>query len=176
MSLSRQKYINIQNQHFTVILNMIDHSTLHEDLELITRSLFHRNICTIKTCETGIFSSKEPTGTTITVHREILELQPNENFLIQCEVIKSTHISAFHNLVGQEILTGTLIVNNKIVHEQILKNRSFVNSELRQLKQEEIHLNNFIVFGNHLQCLKRGHLNLNGLESLCKYLSLEKIS
>ena len=125
MTLARQKYINIKNQHFTAILNLIEHSTLHEDLDLITRSPFHRNICTIKTCETGIFSSNGTKETQITVHREILELQPYEDFLIQCEAASSTHISEFHNLIGKEVSTGTLIVNNRIIEEKNLKNCLF---------------------------------------------------
>ena len=56
MSLSQKKYINIQSQHFN--FNLIEYSTIHEDLDLIARSLFHRNSCTVKTCETEIFRQK----------------------------------------------------------------------------------------------------------------------
>ena len=145
-------------------------------IDLITRSIFHRNICNIKICETGIFSSKEQNsfqkGTLITVHREILELHPNEDFLLQCQAISSTHISIFHNVIGQRVSPGTLIINNQIIEERSLQNKSFVNQNLRQIRHEEIHLNNFIVFGNKVQCLQAGKLNLNGIETSCKSLQI----
>jgi hypothetical protein len=176
MALSRQKFINIKNQHLTAILNLIEHSTVHEDIDLLTRSIFNRNICTIKICEAGIFSTKEKNafqiGTLITVHREILELEPNADFLIQCQAISATHISDFHNVIGQQITPGTLIINNEIIAEKSLENKTFVNQNLRQIKHEEIHLSNFIVFGHKIQCLTEGEMNLNGIQTSCRSLQV----
>ena len=103
LTLDCQNFINIKSQHYTAIWNTIDHSSLQEDIELISRYLFHKNICTIHICQIGIFSSRELKSTTITVHREVLELEANEDFLITCEALSGTHISNFHNLVGQKI-------------------------------------------------------------------------
>ena len=41
MALSRQKYINIKSQHLSAILHLIEHSTIHEDIQLLTRSVFN---------------------------------------------------------------------------------------------------------------------------------------
>ena len=155
LTLDSQNFINIKSQHYTAIWNTIDHSSLHEDIELISRYLFHKNICTIHICQIGIFSSRELKSTTITVHREVLELEANEDFLITCEALSGTHISNFHNLVGQKITMGTLIINNNIVLEEALLNKTFMNEEIRPIRREEIHLMNFVIFGKHLHCLKK---------------------
>ena len=43
------------------------------------------------------------------------------------------------------------------------------------MQQDEIHLNNFIIFRNRVQCLKEGNLNLNGIQANCKSLQIFKL-
>ena len=126
LARERQQFINVQSQHYIAISNMIEHSDIHEALEMISRSLFHQNVCNIHICEIGIFSLRDPQSTKITVHREVLKLEENQDFLITCEALSSTHISSFHNKVGQKISEGTLILNNKIILEANLLNKTLL--------------------------------------------------
>ena len=43
------------------------------------------------------------------------------------------------------------------------------------MKSEEIFLQNFNIFGQNIQCLKAGHLTLNGLETDCEALQVFQI-
>ena len=63
-------------------------------------------------------------------------------------------------------------MNNKIILEINLLNKTFVNEEIIALKSEEIFLQNFNIFGGNIQCLKAAHLTLNGLESDCEALQV----
>ena len=87
--------------------------------------------------------------------------------------MSSSHVPSFHNTVGQKISEGTLILNNKIIMEINLLNKTFVNEEIRALKSE-IFLQNFNIFGR-CQCLKAGHLTLNVLETDCEALQVFQI-
>ena len=71
-------------------------------------------------------------------------------------------------MVVQKIAEGTLILNNKIILEANLLNKTFVNNDIRRLKKEEIHLMNFVIFGRNIQCLNSGHLTLNSIETDCE--------
>ena len=89
--------------------------------------------------------------------------------------MSSSHVPSFHNTVGQKISEGTLILNNKIILEINLLNKTFVNEEIIALKSEEIFLQNIDIFGRNIQCLKAGHLTLNGLETDCEALQVFQI-
>ena len=102
---------------FRAITNMIEHSDIHEALAMISRSLFHQNICTILQFEVGIFSTSDPQSTKIVVHCEVLTLEENLDILITCQAVSSSHVPSFHNTIGQKISEGTLILNGKIILE-----------------------------------------------------------
>ena len=103
-----------------------------------------------------------------------ISLKENQDFLITCQAVSSSHVPFFHNTVGQKISEGTLILNNKIILEINLLNKTFVNEEIIALKSEEIFLQNFNIFGR-CQCLKAGHLTLNVLETDCEALQVFQI-
>ena len=96
---NRQIYLNLKNHHMSAILNMLEKSTLHEEIQIIQRSLFHQNQCGLMFCETDIFSRREQEK--IVVHRELLKLIPSNDLYVQCRALSQTHISSFHNTIGQ---------------------------------------------------------------------------
>ena len=53
---NRQIYLNLKNHHMSAILNMLEKSTLHEEIQIFQRSLFHQNQCGLMLSETDIFS------------------------------------------------------------------------------------------------------------------------
>ena len=94
-----QIYFNLKSHHMTAILNMLEKSTLHEEIDIIQRSLFHQNQCGLVFCETDIFSRREQGK--IVVHRELLKLAPSMDLYVQCKALSPTHVSQYHNTVGQ---------------------------------------------------------------------------
>ena len=44
LACERQQFINVQSQRSIAISNIIEHSSLHENIELISHSLFQRNV------------------------------------------------------------------------------------------------------------------------------------
>ena len=69
LQLKRQIYLNLKNQHLTAIREIIEKSDLHESIDLISGSIFHRNLCSVDACETDIYSTTSPGK--IIVHREL---------------------------------------------------------------------------------------------------------
>ena len=50
-----------------------------------------------------------------------------------------------------------------------------MNTDIRPIKSEEIHLMNFIIFGRNIPCLKSGHLTINSIETDCGSLQVFEI-
>ena len=105
LQLKRQIYLNLKNQHLTAIREIIEKNDLHESIDLISRSIFHRNLCTVDACETDIYSTTSPGK--IIVHRELLLLEPSQDLHIQCKAASSSHVSTFHNQIGQRVGVNT---------------------------------------------------------------------
>ena len=132
---------------------------------MISRSIFHRNFCSVDACETDIYS--QSSGNKIIVHRELLLLEPSQDLHIQCKAASPSHVSIFYNQVGQRVGVNTIILDSKIINENSLKNSSFVNEDLRVIQTTEIFLASFIIFDRHIQCLKETKLILNKVPTAC---------
>jgi hypothetical protein len=124
LQLKRQIYLKLKSQHLTAIREIIEKSDLHESIDLISRSIFHRNFCSVDACETDIYS--QSSGNKIIVHRELLLLEPSQDLHIQCKAASPSHVSIFYNQVGQRVGVNTIILDSKIINENSLKNSSFV--------------------------------------------------
>ena len=171
MDKNRPVFMNIKTKyHLSALLGMLEKSTLHEQIEIINRSLFHRNECNINFCETDIFSQRE--GTKIVVHRELLNLDPSLDIFVQCRGISSTHISQYHNTIGQNAGQGKVVLLDKIIKIESLTNSTFVDLETRMINRSEIFLDVFVIFKRNLQCLRPIKIKLNRVETSCQALQV----
>ena len=170
---NRQIYLNLKSHHMTAILNMLEKSTLHEEIDIIQRSLFHQNQCGLVFCETDIFSRREQGK--IVVHRELLKLAPSMDLYVQCKALSPTHVSQYHNTVGQNAGPDKIVLLGKVIQIASLSNTTFVNLNTRMIKSSEKFLDNFIIFQRNLQCLIPTTIILNKVEQSCRVLQVLKL-
>ena len=78
--------------------------------------------------------------------------------------------------MGQNAGISKVIVDDKIVHLEDLKNTTYVNLQTRIIRQEELFLNTFLLFQNNLQCISPARFKLNGVETDCDELEVVKLN
>ena len=140
----RLVYVRVKTQHFAAISSILHRSSFHEDIALLERALFHRNIYSVLVCEATIFTSSSGTTKMVTVHREMLTLVPSKQLLLSCKAASETHVSLLHNTIGTKAGADNLVLKHRIFHISSLKNSTIVNTDLRIIQENEKHLGVFL--------------------------------
>ena len=167
---NRMEYIIIKLQHLGSINQMLQETRLPEILDLLQRAALHLNICQLSGCETGIHTTSK--NDSIFLHRTLVSLIPVERFLIECRAVSIFKISHYHNSVATKTSMGSYLINTTLVSELDLKNETIVNSEVRTIRNSELHLGVFNIYGHNLQCLKQIKFYLNGELLACNILDV----
>ena len=158
-------FVSLKQQHVQALSDILVKSDIHENLELLERSLFGNNYCTFLSCETKIYAIRNES--IIKVHTEVLNLEPKTMMLVTCKAVSSSHVSVMHNKLAS--LNGeTLILENSVIPISQLSNETIVNKNLRFLKAEEILLDTFHLYGtDKIQCLSEADFLLNSAKTSC---------
>ena len=167
------QFITMKQQHVQALSDILVKSNIHENLQLLERALFGNNHCTFQSCEIKIYAIRNES--LITVHTEVLDLQPKTMMLVTCKAVSATHVSEMHNKLAT--LNGeTLILEHSVIPVINLSNETIVNKHLRFLKSEEILLDNFHLYGNdNIQCLDKADFLLNSIKTSCFALQSIKL-
>ena len=147
---------------------MLERSVLVDQISLLERASFHRTDCRLRLCELEIHT--ELRGETVWVHRKLVALKPTKRMLISCAAASPTRISKWHNVLAVQTEARTFLLNDSIVSEAQLSNKSLANAELRAISKSEVLLNNFIIHGKNIQCLQEAQFKLNTHLLQCKAL------
>ena len=147
---------------------MLKQSILMDELDLLDRAVFHRTRCQLDICELQIFS--EQRGSSVWVHRKLVELKPTSRLFISCAAAYSNRISVYHQILADQSETGAVLLNNSIIQKAQLANESFANRNLRAISKREVLLGNFIIYGDKIQCLKKAEFMLNSHLLKCEIL------
>ena len=147
---------------------MLGRSVLVDQISLLERASFHRTDCRLGLCELQIHT--ELRGESVWVHRKLVELKPTKRMLISCAAASPTRISKWHNVLAVQTEARTILLNDSIVTEAQLSNKSLANAELRAIAKSEVLLNNFIIHGKNIQCLQEAQFKLNTHLLQCKAL------
>ena len=154
--------------------DILHHSLIQEQLEILERSLFHKNICDFTYCEISIAS--EVVSGTVIIHRQMLELAPSNQIYITCEAFSETQVPVLHGILASETLDSNLIFDGTIFSYSDLKNTTMVNQKLRLIKEDEHLLQVFHTFGKfQLQCLQSVEFELNEQKINCAQLQKFKL-
>ena len=148
--------------------SMLKQSMLMDELDLLDRAVFHRTRCQLDKCELQIFSERQ--GSSVWVHRKLVELKPTSKLFISCKAASSNRISVYHQILADQSETGAVLLNNSIIQKAQLANESFANRNLRAISKREVLLGNFIIYGDKIQCLKKAEFMLNSHLLKCEIL------
>ena len=147
---------------------MLKRSVLTDQLNLLERASFHQTDCKLKLCELEIHA--ELKGKTIWVHRKLVTLKPTKRVLITCAAASPTTVSKWHNVIAVQTEARNFLLNDSIVSEAQLSNKSLADAELRAIAKSEVLLDNFIIHGQNIQCLQEVQFKLNTHLLQCKAL------
>ena len=148
--------------------SMLKQSMLMDELDLLDRAVFHRTRCQLDKCELQIFSERQ--GSSVWVHRKVVELRPTSRLFISCKAASSNQISVYHHILADQSENGAVLLNDSIIQKAQLENESFVNRNLRPISKSEVVLGNFIIYGDKIQCLRKADFLLNSHMVKCEIL------
>ena len=94
---------------------------------------------------------------------------------VQCKALSPTHVSQYHNTVGQNAGPDKIVLLGKVIQIASLSNTTFVNLNTQMIKSSEKFLDNFIIFQRNLQCLIPTTIILNKVEQSCLALQVLKL-
>ena len=150
---------------------------LESNLELLSRSLMSNALCTLKSCEKSIQSKIQPDGKVV-VTKQLLTLSPESKLLIQCELAPNGWVPSLHNLDGVMTESGSLLVESRILGMEDLRNKTFIETDLKMIPEEELLLGALHHFRNSgttvVQCPKMITFQLDGKTIQCE--PLQKIT
>ena len=147
---------------------MLERSILADQIKLLERASFHQTDCKLRFCELEIHA--ELKGETVWVHRKLVTLKPTKRVLITCDAASPTRVSKWHNVIAVQTEAKNFLLNDSIVSEAQLSNKTLADAELRPIAKNEVLLNNFIIHGRSIQCLQDVEFKLNTHLLQCKAL------
>ena len=154
--------------------NIVLNSDTSELMRIINNCVYGELTCTISSCETSLNCgiSQDSTGKNVLeIRREYAELHNSEGFLIHCEPVSPSHISTWHGCLAAGYGDKSLVLHKKIISMDDLSKDSIVNAEVRQIKDKEKILGNFVILPSKIICLN--HIDAFRLDS--KTLSCESL-
>ena len=159
-------FLLIKTQQITALGDILHHSLIHEQLEILERALFRKNICNFSFCELSI--TAEVNDGIVIIHRQMLTLAASNLLHVTCEAVSRTQVPTLHGVFATETLDNKLIHAGTIYSHSDLRNSSLVNQKLRLLKEDELLLSVFHTFSKYqLQCLQTLEFTLNGQIIAC---------
>ena len=130
------KFLFIKTQQVSALGDILKHSLIEEQLDLLQRSLFHKNICTFEFCELSITSQIDENK--VIVHRKLLNLKPSLEIYVTCAAATEHQVPTLHGKIASVTSQGNLLIDGKIIIPENLQNNTFVNEYLRPLLSNEI--------------------------------------
>ena len=168
------KFLFIKTQQVSALGDILKHSLIEEQLDLLQRSLFHKNICTFEFCELSITSQIDENK--VIVHRKLLNLKPSLEIYVTCAAATEHQVPTLHGKIASVTSQGNLLIDGKIIIPENLQNNTFVNEDLRPLLSNEIVLKVFHTYGRfYIQCLEDIEFQLNSQTVHCKTLQSFKL-
>ena len=162
-------FLLIKTQQIAALGDILHHSLIHEQLEILERALFRKNICNFSFCEISI--TAEVNDGIVIIHRQMLILAASNLLHVTCEAVSRTQVPALHGVFATETLDNKLIHAGTIYSHSDLRNSTLVNQKLRLLKEDELLLSVFHTFSKYqLQCLQALEFTLNGQKIVCTEL------